>query len=92
MRIPRTQRELQEVLGKLNWASKFCPHHWKVARPLKQLLRKESDGEWTADCTAALNHLLDLAAAQLRLQIAREDLPYRMYISLDDCTGGVLLG
>lgn len=61
-------------------------------RPLKLLLRKESDGAWTAECTAALNSLLRLASAQLRLQVVREGLPFRMYVSLDAETGGVLLG
>lgn len=38
--IPRTVKQVQELLGKLNFAGKFCPDFAQHIRPLKRVLRK----------------------------------------------------
>ena len=68
--IPKTQKELQGVLGKLNFASKFLPNYQRLVRPLKALLSKHSDHKWTQEHTAALNQLLQLASQKLKLTVA----------------------
>ena len=45
--LPKNLRELQGLLGKLNFASTFVPNYRKIVAPLLKLLSKRSDGRWT---------------------------------------------
>lgn len=68
--IPRSLKELQAVMGKLNFASKFIPGYNRLSKPLKQLMSHAGGDQWTAEHTASLNALLRLAAAKLKLTVA----------------------
>lgn len=52
---PTNLKSLQKILGKLLWASPFIPEYKKLVAPLEELLSAGSTGEWTAECTAAVN-------------------------------------
>lgn len=56
--LPGTLQELQQVLGRLLWAAPFVPGFKERVRPLEALLSPKSAGEWTQECTAALNDIL----------------------------------
>lgn len=91
--IPKTLKELQAVMGKLNFASKFCPGYNKLSRPLKTLMSHQGDATWTAKHTECLNGLLRLAASKLHLAVADWDQEMELVVDLEegDTVGGVVL-
>ncbi len=74
--IPTTQKELQKLLGKFNYAARFIPHYNKLVAPLKALMGKNSDHKWTAKHTNSLNQLLLTAHHNLKLHIADPAAPF----------------
>ena len=70
VQIPRTLQQLQAVMGKLNFASKFCPQYNKLSKPLKALMSHQGGATWTAQHTDSLNALLKIAAEKLHLAVA----------------------
>lgn len=68
--IPSNLRELQALMGKLNFAARFVPGYNRLSKPLKELMSHTGGNEWTARHTEALNSLLRLAAAKLKLCVA----------------------
>lgn len=93
--IPRSQKELQRILGKFNYAARFIPNYQQIVRPLKALMNKRSDHKWTAQHTSALNTLLRMAHLRLKLRVADPDQPYELTVDVgeDDTAsaGGVIL-
>jgi hypothetical protein len=45
--VPTTQKELQKLLGKFNYAARFIPGYQQLVQPLKALMGKRSDHRWT---------------------------------------------
>ncbi len=45
-------------MGKLNFASKFCPSYNRLSKPIKALMSHTGEAKWTSKHTAALNQLL----------------------------------
>lgn len=54
---PRNLKGLQKILGKLLWASPFIPEFKRLVAPLEELLSSSSAGEWTPECTDAVNSM-----------------------------------
>lgn len=44
--IPRSLVELQQLLGRFNFASQFCPDYPRVVKPLVALASPSSGGQW----------------------------------------------
>ncbi len=93
VQLPRTLKELQAVMGKLNFAAKFCPQYNKLSRPLKQLMSHQGESTWTEQHTACLNGLLHMAAAKLHLAVADwgEEVELAVDLEEGDTVGGVVL-
>ena len=53
--IPTTLRELQGLMGRLNFASSFIPDYRRIVQPILNLMNKRSDGIWTEEHTNTLN-------------------------------------
>ena len=61
-RLPETLKELQALLGRMNFAQTFILDYKRIIRPLVALLSSKSNGEWSVECTQAVNQVLHLAA------------------------------
>jgi hypothetical protein len=55
--LPTSLRELQGLMGRLNFASTFIPDYRRKVQILLNLLSKKSDGKWTRAHTDCLNSL-----------------------------------
>ena len=58
------------MLGRLLWAAPFVPNFKEYVRPLEVLLSPKSSGEWTRECTEALNKVLRVIEERLTLAVA----------------------
>lgn len=66
-KVPGSLKELQQLLGKLLWASPFVPRYKELVAPIERLLSPKGSGEWTAECTSALNELLRVIGDRISL-------------------------
>jgi RNase H-like domain found in reverse transcriptase len=91
--IPTTLKELQAVMGKLNYCSRFCPRYNATVAPLRQLLSKQGSHLWTRECTNALNKLVSVACDRMKLHLADWNLPFRLTVDIDPAqsAGAVIL-
>lgn len=55
---PQSKTELKSVIGKLNFYSRFIPNYSKLLEPIRSLLLKESEFEWTSSQQIAYNKIL----------------------------------
>jgi hypothetical protein len=89
--LPRSLQELQSVLGRLLWASPFIPNYKQKVRPIEALLSPNGPGEWTSECTAALNALLRDVERRLAMAIAKPMEPVQVHVSMGPESGMVAL-
>lgn len=89
--LPGTLQELQRVLGRLLWASPFVPNFKEKVRPIEVLLSPKSSGEWTEECTEALNDILRVVEKRLTLAVADPHSPMELYVSVGAATGLVVI-
>ncbi len=79
------------MLGRLLWASPFIPNYKQKVAPIEALLSPSGPGEWTEECTAALNLLLRDVERRLTLTVARPKDPVELHVSLGPTSGMVAL-
>ena len=60
MPIPTNVKSLQQLLGMVQYLSKFLPQLSTVTEPLRQLVHKEADWQWTAEHDSAVCVVKDL--------------------------------
>ena len=92
--LPRTVRELQALLGKLNFCSVFVPDYKRLVRPLTSLLSAKSDGRWGPEHTQALNTLVRLTAQRMAIGLMDYEAPANLHVDEDsqDCSGVLTQG
>ena len=54
---PKNQTDIRAFLGLSGYYRRFVQGYAEIARPLNQLLRKDSKWQWTEQCEAAFNKL-----------------------------------
>lgn len=69
------------------WASPFVPDFKERVQPIEALLSPKGPGEWTEQCTEALNEVLRVIEQRLTLAIADPYQPMDVYISVGRDTG-----
>ena len=79
--IPTNLKELQGLLGRLNYVSGLIPQFKTRVKPIERLLRASSDAHWTEECTAALNDLFQAAASHLHLELYHPGRPIQVHYS-----------
>ncbi|XP_030755156.1 uncharacterized protein K02A2.6-like [Sitophilus oryzae] len=72
---PTNLKELQRVLGMLNYLRGFIPNFAKVTSPIRELLRKDVHFQWNQKHTEVLNKLKDILASDLVLGTFQSDKP-----------------
>ncbi|XP_072178543.1 uncharacterized protein [Diadema setosum] len=60
---PQSKRELRRFLGMTGYYRKFCHNFADVATPLTNMLRKDSQFDWSDDCQVAFNRLKAMLAS-----------------------------
>jgi len=60
MPTPQTRSELKRFLGMITYVSKFIPHFSVHTDPVRQLLRKDVDWQWSCEHEEAFNRLKGL--------------------------------
>lgn len=58
--LPRTLKQLQAVLGLLNFCAGFVPKYKQLVKPIEALLSKKRASKWDAKCTDALNKIVTI--------------------------------
>lgn len=65
--LPRTLKQLQSVVGKLNHCSNFVTNYKQKIKPIIELLGKSGEGKWRQEHTDALNVICEQIFCRLKL-------------------------
>ena len=79
---PETITQLRGFLGLANYYRKFVPNFAKIANPLTELTKKDSDvrKDWTPDCDAAMESLKDHLCSAVILLRPDPDKPCKVQV------------
>ena len=88
---PTTPREIKQFLGLIGYYRKFIPKLSDVARPLKNLTKKDIPFEWTPECQLTFQLLKDLPMAEPILKYPDPNKPYVLYTDASKKNGHVSL-
>ena len=64
---PTNITNLQKVLGIITYLASFIPHLSDLTAPVRDLLKKESEYQWTASHQKALQKIKDLICKEMSL-------------------------
>jgi len=87
LKNPKNVKELQSVLGLINYYRKFIPKAADLILPLSQLLKKGVEYKWTTECSSALDKLKEAIITPPILRFV--DFTKPMYLTTD-ASGGAL--
>ena len=62
--IPTKVKEVQSFLGLANFYRRFVNNFSKVAKPLHELTRKDTEWKWTDKCQSAFEELKNIFISQ----------------------------
>lgn len=62
LKSPTNIKELQSILGMINYLRAFIPNMSEKVGPMRELLRKDSMWVWSKECEVAFNSLKDILA------------------------------
>ena len=77
--VPTTQKQVRQILGKINFYHKYIPDSAVTLDPLHNLLRKNQKFIWTERCQKAFDKIKALLCSQPILTIFDNNLPIRIY-------------
>lgn len=77
--IPKTQKNIRQFLGKVNFYHDYIPQSSIILEPLHKLLRKNQKFIWTEDCQNSFETVKKLLCTQPVLAIFDQDLPINIY-------------
>lgn len=77
--IPKTQKNVRQFLGKINYYHEYIPNSAIILDPLHNLLRKNQKFIWTDKCQEAYEKIKNILCSQPVLEIYDKDLPINIY-------------
>lgn len=77
--IPKTQKNVRQFLGKINFYHEYIPKSAIILEPLHNLLRKNQKFVWSEKCQKAFDMIKSLLCSQPVLEIFDKDLPINIY-------------
>lgn len=80
--IPKTQKNVRQFLGKINFYHKYVPNIAIKLDPLHNLLRKGQPFIWTKECQKSFDELKNILLTQPILTIFDPNLPIYIYIRM----------
>lgn len=92
MPAPKNERQLKGFLATSSWFRRFVPNYAAVAKPLTDLLKKNSSWRWHEEQQAAFEHIKRLLVTAPILRQADESKPFSLNTdSSGYCLGAVLM-
>ncbi|GFS61134.1 uncharacterized protein TNCV_4956291 [Trichonephila clavipes] len=76
---PKNIKQLQSCLGSVNVYNKLIDPYAKIREPLNQLLKKDKQWDWTAECQTAFELLKNKLITKLVLQLYDPKLPLHVF-------------
>lgn len=76
---PRNQKNIRQLLGKINFYREYIPNSSIILEPLHNLLRKNQQFLWSKDCQEAFEKIKQLLCTQPILEIFDQSLPINIY-------------
>jgi hypothetical protein len=76
---PKTQKNIRQFLGKINFYHKYIPKISTILEPLHRLLRKYIKFSWSEDCEKSFTEIKKLLGSQPALKIFDKDLPIKIF-------------
>ena len=77
--VPRTLKDLQKLLGSLNYLRRFIPMYARIVQPIQDLVAAGS-AQWTAECSRARNQLCAVLSQRLPLAIPDPSQCFFLYL------------
>ncbi|CAK1549412.1 unnamed protein product [Leptosia nina] len=77
--VPRTQKNVRQFLGKINFYNEYIPKGAIILEPLHNLLRKNQKFIWDHNCQRAFDTIKSLLCSQPILEIFDSNLPINIY-------------
>lgn len=77
--IPRSQKNIRQFLGKVNFYHEYIPNSTILLEPLHKLLRKNQKFIWSAECQQSFESVKKLLCSQPILEIFDQNLPIEIY-------------
>ena len=74
----KSVKEVQQILRVLGYQRAFIQDYSKIAKPLHELLKKETKFEWTQECTNLLDALIKQVTTNPILVAPNEDEPFKL--------------
>ena len=77
---PKTFKQLQKLMGQLNYIRRLVPNYSMFTAPLASLLSRKSKALWTPECGQAVRKVCEVLSRKLALQIADCNKPFHIYL------------
>jgi len=77
--VPKTQKNIRQLLGKINFYYEYIQNSAIILDPLHNLLRKNQRFVWSMECQKAFENIKKLLCSQPVLEIFDKDLPIKIY-------------
>ncbi|GBM16923.1 Transposon Ty3-I Gag-Pol polyprotein [Araneus ventricosus] len=88
---PKNVKQLQGFLGSVNAYNKFIDSYAKIREPLNQLLKKDKQLHWTAECQKAFELLKNKLVTKPVLQLYDPKLPLHVFCDASQVAIGAIL-
>ena len=89
---PRTQKEIQGFLGRLNYIARFISQLTEKCDPIFRLLRKHNQGTWDEECQNAFDKVKQYLLNAPVLSPPNPGRPLILYLSMFSTSMGCVLG
>lgn len=76
---PKNQKNIRQLLGKVNFYREYIPNSSIILEPLHNLLRKKQKFIWSTECQEAFEKIKQLLCSQPILEIFDQELPINIY-------------
>ena len=90
-RILKNVKEVRSTLGVLGFQRPFIPGFADIARPLTNLLKKETEFHWTPECTSALETLIHIVTMSPVLAAPDPDRQFILEVDASQYATGAIL-
>ena len=84
-------KEVRKVLGVLGYQCPFIPNFTSFARPLTNLLKKDTPFEWTPDCRTSLDTLINIVTSSPILVAPDQDRQFELEVDASQFAIGAIL-
>ena len=91
MPAPRTEREIRDFLGRLQYINRFIVKLTNICEPIFQLLRKSQPTVWNDQCQHAFERIREFLLSPPVLVPPTPGRPLLLYLSVSDVALGCML-